>query len=314
MRYLMSLFLIITLIFLIPRMMPGDPFMSILGEEVYYKSPDLVKELKSQYGLDRPLPEQYLTYLKSMSQGDLGYSFHYMQPVRDVISFKLKWTLGILVPALILGALLGILAGSMAGWKGGGLDSALTLGTLFVYSMPHYWLAMIAVMIFAFYLDLFPLSGITEGGLAGLEKLKDILWHMTLPMSVLTLFGATYNYFIMRSSVLQVSGEGFVLAARAKGLSERSVLLRHVLRNALLPLITVIALDFGFMVSGALLVEIVFSWGGMGTLIYDAVMARDYPLLHGSFLVTAVFVLAANFLADVLYAVFDPRLRGGDAE
>jgi peptide/nickel transport system permease protein len=117
MRYLMSLFLIITLIFLIPRMMPGDPFMSILGEEVYYKSPDLVKELKSQYGLDRPLPEQYLTYLKSMSQGDLGYSFHYMQPVRDVISFKLKWTLVILVPALILGALLGILAGSMAGGR-----------------------------------------------------------------------------------------------------------------------------------------------------------------------------------------------------
>jgi len=118
----------------------------------------------------------------------------------------------------------------------------------------------------------------------------------------------------MRSSVVQISSEGFVLTARAKGLMERDVLFRHVLRNAMLPLVTVIALDFGFMVSGALLVEIVFSWGGMGTLVYDAVLARDYPLLHGSFLVIAICVLAANFMADVIYAVLDPRIRGGVTE
>ncbi|MFB3763853.1 MAG: ABC transporter permease [Methanotrichaceae archaeon] len=309
-RYSVSLFIIVTIIFIIPRMMPGDPFISVLGEEVYYRSPELVAELKAQYGLDRPLPEQYLSYLDNLVQGNLGYSFHYSQPVLDVISYKMKWTFVLLIPSVILGAILGIVLGSLAGWRhGSGMDTIITSLFLFVYSMPHYWLAMLFVLIFAFYLSLFPLSGITGGGLAGAEKLMDVIWHMALPVSVLTLFGATYNYFIMRSSVLQVLGEGFVLTARAKGLLERDVLFRHVLQNALLPLVTVVALDFGFMVSGALLVEIVFSWGGMGTLVYDAVLARDYPLLHGSFLVIAACVLAANFLADVIYAVIDPRIR-----
>jgi peptide/nickel transport system permease protein len=293
-------------------MMPGDPFISLLGEEVYYRSPELVAQLKAQYGLDQPLRDQYLSYLHNLVQGNLGYSFHYSQPVWDVIAYKMKWTIVLLIPSVILGAILGIVIGSLAGWRRGSrMDTGITSLFLFVYSMPHYWLAMLFVLIFAFYLGIFPLSGITAGGLDGLAKLRDVLWHMALPVFVLTIFGATYNFFIMRSSVVQISGEGFVLTARAKGLRERDVLFKHVLRNAMLPLVTVIALDFGFMVSGALLVEIVFSWGGMGTLVYDAVLARDYPLLHGSFLVVAVCVLAANFLADVIYAVLDPRVRGG---
>jgi peptide/nickel transport system permease protein len=312
-RYTISLFIIVTLIFLIPRMMPGDPFVSLLGEEVYYRSPELVSELKAQYGLDLPLSEQYLSYLHNLAQGNLGYSFHYSQPVWDVIAYKMKWTIVLLIPSVILGAILGIVMGAAAGWqRGSGLDTGITSLFLIIYSMPHYWLAMLFVLIFAFYLGLFPLSGITGGGLEGLEKLRDVLWHMALPVFVLTLLGAAYNYFIMRSSVVQIAGDGFVLTARAKGLPERDVLFRHVLRNAMLPLVTVIALDFGFMVSGALLVEIVFSWGGMGTLIYDAVLARDYPLLHGSFLVIACCVLVANLLADVLYAVLDPRIRGAE--
>ena len=312
-RYIISFFIIVTLIFIIPRMMPGDPFVSLLGEEVYYRSPDLVEELKAQYGLDRPLPEQYISYLDNLVQGNLGYSFHYSQPVWDVIAYKMKWTFVLLIPSVILGALLGIVVGAAVGWRrASGRDTGITSLFLFLYSMPHYWLAMLFVLIFAFYLGLFPLSGITGGGLAGVDKFRDVLWHMALPVFVLTIFGAAYNYFIMRSAVIQVSAEGFVLAARAKGLMERDVLFRHVLRNAMLPLVTVIALDFGFMVSGALLVEIVFSWGGMGTLVYDAVMARDYPLLHGSFLVIAVCVLAANFLADAMYSVLDPRIHGGE--
>jgi peptide/nickel transport system permease protein len=312
-RYTISLIIIVTLIFLIPRMMPGDPFVSLLGEEVYYRSPDLVAELKAQYGLDRPLPEQYLSYLHNLFQGNFGYSFHYSQPVWDIITYKMKWTLVLLIPSVILGAVFGIVTGAAAGWqRSTGTDTGITSLFLFIYSMPHYWLAMLFVLVFAFYLGLFPLSGITSGGLEGIDKLRDVLWHMSLPVLVLTLFGAAYNYFIMRSSVVQISSEGFVLTARAKGLAERDVLFRHVLRNAMLPLVTVIALDFGFMVSGTLLVEIVFSWGGMGTLIYDAVIARDYPLLHGCFLVIAISVLAANFMADALYAVMDPRIRASE--
>lgn len=310
-RYFVSLVIIVTLVFIIPRMMPGDPFISILGEEVYYRAPDLVAELKAQYGLDRPLPEQYLSYLEELLKGNLGYSFHFSQPVWDVIAYKMKWTIVLLIPSVFLSAILGIVVGAAAGWRRNSRkDTGITSLFLFVYSMPHYWLAMLFVLVFAFHMGIFPLSGITRGGLDGLDKAFDILWHMVLPVFVLTLFGAAYNYFIMRGSVIQVVEEGFVLTARAKGLTERDVLFRHVLRNAMLPLLTVIALDFGFMVSGALLVEIIFSWGGMGTLIYDAVLARDYPLLHGSFLVIACCVLAANFLADVLYAAVDPRVRG----
>ncbi len=310
-RYSITLFIIITLVFLIPRMMPGDPFISLLGEDVYYRSPELVSALKAEYGLDRPLPEQYISYLYGLLKGDLGYSIHCSQPVWDVITYKMKWTVVLLLPSAVLAAILGIVLGSISGWqRGQRTDTSITTLFLFIYSMPHYWLAMFFVLIFAFYLGVFPLSGITGGGLVGWRKLQDILWHMALPVTVLTLFGATYNYFIMRGSVVQASRESYVLTARAKGLSERDVLFRHVLRNAMLPLVTVIALDFGFMVSGALLVEIVFSWGGMGTLVYDAVLARDYPLLHGSFLVIAAFVLVSNFLAEVIYAVIDPRIKG----
>jgi len=313
-RYLFTLFIIVTLIFLIPRMMPGDPFISVLGEEVYYRAPDLVQELKAQHGLDRPLHEQYFTYLRNLIRGNFGYSFHYSQPVWGVIAYKLKWTLVLLVPSTILGAVLGIVVGSAAGWwRSSRLDTGITSLFLFLYSMPHYWLAMLFVLIFAFYLGLFPLSGITQGGLMGATKILDVMWHMALPVAVLTLFGTAYNYLVMRNSVVQVSSEGFILTARAKGLQERDILFRHVLRNAMLPVITVLALDFGFMVSGTLLVEIVFSWGGMGTLIYDAVLARDYPLLHGCFLIITICVLVANFLADIAYAILDPRIRGGES-
>jgi peptide/nickel transport system permease protein len=313
-RNFIALFIIITFIFLIPRMMPGDPFISVLGEEVYYRAPDLVQELKVQHGLDRPLHEQYFTYLHNLFHGNFGYSFHYYQPVWSVIAYRLKWTLVLLVPSTVLGAILGIVVGSAAGWRrSSSLDTGITSLFLFLYSMPHYWLAMLFVLIFAFYLGLFPLSGITQGGLMGVTKILDVLWHMALPVTVLTLFGTAYNYLIMRNSVVQVSSEGFILTARAKGLQERDILFRHVLRNAMLPVITVLALDFGFMVSGTLLVEIVFSWGGMGTLIYDAVLARDYPLLHGCFLIITICVLVANFLADVAYAVLDPRIRGGES-
>ncbi len=291
--------------------MPGDPILNILGEEVYYVTPELVQELKAEFGLDQPLHVQYAHYLVNFVQGDWGYSIDYMQPIFDVIIFRLKWTLVLLIPAVIFGAILGMLIGSIAGWKRGSkLDTETTSTFLFFYSMPHYWLAMLFVLIFAFHLDLFPLCGICSGGTEGFERFIDILWHMTLPVSVLTIFNASYNYLIMRNSVVQVSEEGFILTARAKGLKEKVVLFKHVFRNALLPLVTVIALDFGFMVSGVLLVEIVFSWDGMGTLIYDAVLARDYPLLHGCFLIIAICVLVANFLADVMYAVLDPRVRG----
>jgi peptide/nickel transport system permease protein len=316
-RYIITFLAMIALIFFISHLMPGSPLKNILGEETYFRmlsqNPETLEELNKEYGLNRPLVEQFIIYLTALLNADLGYSYKYRQPISELILFRLKWTLLLLLPSTVLGAMLGAFFGALTGWNhGSGLDSIFTSWLLFVYSMPHYWLAMLFVLVFAFHLDLLPLSGICSAGSQGFQRLVDILVHMALPVSVLTSLNVSYNYLIMRGSVVQIMGEGFVLTARAKGLMERDVLFRHVLRNAMLPLVTVIALDFGFMVSGALLVEIVFSWGGMGTLVYDAVLARDYPLLHGSFLVIACCVLAANFLADVLYVVLDPRLRAGE--
>jgi len=291
--------------------MPGDPFINILGEEFYYADPELVEGLKAKYGLNKPLHEQYIAYLINLAHCNWGYSFHYMQPVFDVIALRLKWTLLLLMPSIVLGTIIGMIAGSIAGWRNKSkLDIGVTSTFLLIYSMPHYWLAMLFVLIFAFHLNLFPLGGICSGESEGLEGLIDILWHMGLPVLVLTLFNASYKHLIMRNSVVQVLEEDFIVTARAKGLKDRAILFKHVLKNALLPLVTIVALDFGFMVSGTLLVEIVFSWNGMGTLIYDAVIARDYPILQGCFLITAVCVLVANFLADIGYAILDPRVRG----
>lgn len=308
-RYLLSFFLIVTLIFLIPRVMPGNPILNILGEELYYAAPDLVQELKAEFGLDQPLHVQYVHYLANLIHGEWGYSFRYNQPTFDVIIFKLKWTLVLLIPSIILGCMLGALFGALAGWRRNSkFDAGATSIFLFLYSMPGYWFAMVAVLILSFHFDLFPLCGVTSGGLSGSERTFDILWHMMLPVAVLSLFGASSTYLIMRNSVVTVRGEDFVLMAWAKGLGEPIVLFKHVVMNALAPLVTIMALRFGFMVSGVLLIEIVFSWPGMGTMIYDAILARDYPLLHGSLLIIAICVLLANFLADIMYTWLDPRI------
>jgi peptide/nickel transport system permease protein len=219
-----------------------------------------------------------------------------------------------MIPSIILGAVLGIVMGSLAGWrKGERFDVVVSTLLLLLYSTPGYWLAMLIALIMGFYLDLLPFYGMTSSDSVGLDKAMDILKHMILPVLVLTIYKAAYNYLITRSAIIQVSGESYILTARAKGLGEDAVLFRHVLKNAILPLVTVVAMDFGFMLSGTLLVEIVFSWNGMGTLIYDSVATRDYPMLNGCLIIISTCVIVANLLADFFYYQLDPRIRGGEA-
>jgi peptide/nickel transport system permease protein len=309
-RYALVLFVVTTLNFLIPRLMPGNPIINILGEEVYYLAPELVQELKAEFGLDRTLFEQYGRYLVNTVKGHWGFSYHYLQPVWEVILFRLRWTLVLLIPSIIFGALLAVFWGVVAGGKKNTrLDTGLTSLSLFLYAMPHYWLAMLAVLVFSCYLGIFPLGGVSSGNLTSWGYVFDVLRHAFLPLAVLTAFKAAYDFLIVRNSVISICGEDYILMARAKGLAAPVVLFKHILKNALAPLVTVTALQFGFMVSGVLLVEMVFSWPGMGTLLYDAVLARDYPLLQAGFFMVAVCVLVANFLADLTYAWLDPRLR-----
>ena len=315
-QYLLAFVCIISLNFFLVHLMPGDPLIHLLGEEGYFhlhsQKPQVLEDLKAKYELDGPICKQYLVYFTNTLKGDFGWSYHYGRPVFQVILFRLKWTLVLLLPSILIAAILGAWLGSLAGWKRGvKSDRLFTPVFLFVYSTPVYCLGLLFVLLFAYYMHLFPLGGMAEETSSGLAGFLGTLRHMALPMAVLALHGTAYNYLIMRNSVREVVREEYILAAISRGLKERRVLFAHAFKNALPPLITVVALDFGFIIGGALLVEIVFSWQGMGMVIYDAVISRDYPLLSGCFSILAVCVIFVNALADVIYAVVDPRIRDG---
>ncbi|MFQ6038687.1 MAG: ABC transporter permease [Candidatus Aminicenantales bacterium] len=303
-RYLLALAVIITINFLLPRAMPGDPLTYLLSED-FVLSPDALEEIRSELGLDKPWTFQYLDYWKDLFHLDLGTSYHFNQKVTALIGSRLKWTLALLIPSIIIGAVVGTLLGAVSGWRKASFsDRVMTPFFLSIYSSPPYFLGIVLLYVFSFKLGVLPFKGFYDTG-----SVLDILAHLFLPVTVMSAFAASRNYMIMRGSVLIEREKLYVLYARSKGLFGNALLFRHVFKNGILPVITLVALDFGFLLSGALFVEIVFSMNGMGTLIYEALLSRDYPVLQGCFLIIALMVVAANFLADILYRVFDPRVR-----
>lgn len=304
-----ALFIILTINFALPRLMPGDPVITMLGQEAAISETDF-GEIKSRHGLDKPLAEQYSAYWHSLSQGELGYSYHYRQPVTQIIRQHLTWTLLLLCPVVVLSSLLALLFGMAAGWKAGSvLDKIITCSSLVIYSLPQFLIAMLLLTLFSFNLQLFPLGGLSSGGSSStLANAADTVWHLTLPIAALTLSAASAKLLVIRNSTVKHRYEDFITYATVKGLSPFRILTVHLLRNACLPLLSLIALNIGFIVSGALVVEIVFSITGMGTLLYEAAVYRDYPLLQGCFLVLTIFVVVANTLADFAYYIADPRI------
>jgi len=303
-RYIIAIAIIFSLNFIIPRAMPGDPLTNLLGEDVTLTDSTVAK-LRSDMGLDRPWSLQYLDYWGSILHLNLGYSFHLHSPVSEIIFSRMKWTLLLALPSLILGGVLGTILGALAGWRSGRMGPKIqTAFFLAIYCTPPYFLCLLALYLLSFKLALFPLKGFYVTGSA-----MDIAHHLFLPIAVMTLFSLSRNYMIMRGSVLQEKGSLYVAYARAKGLYDEEILFRHVFKNALLPIITLLAMDFGFILSGALFIEIVFSMNGMGNLIYDALLSRDYPVLQGSFLIITIMVVSANLLADLLYSRLDTRVR-----
>jgi peptide/nickel transport system permease protein len=299
-----ALVIIVTVNFLIPRMLPGDPAVNLLGEDISL-SGDALETMRAEMGLTEPLILQYFSYWKRILRLDFGYSFHYNREVWPLISERMGWTLLLSLPAIIVGAGIGIVLGARAGRQSGKKpERAGSALFLLIYSTPPFFLALILLYLFSFELGLFPMKGFYSGGSAA-----DVIHHLTLPLAVLILFSAARNYFIMRGSVIHEKKLLYPLFAKSKGSSSAQVLRRHVFLNASLPLITLIALDFGFVFSGALFVEIVFSMNGMGSLLYDAVKLLDYPVLQAAFLIISVMVIAANILADIAYGLIDPRVR-----
>ncbi len=316
MEYAITFMVIITLNFMLPRMMPGDPFLHLSGEggeEVWAFTAEQRQYFIEYYGLDRPLPEQYARYLTGLIQGDMGVSYYYKDQVSSIILRRLPWTLMIVAGATLLSLLLGTVLGSFSAfhresWK----DKSLYLLMIVFSEIPAFLLGIVLLIIFAAGMGLFPLSGAMRhfANYTGWEHVKNVLHHAALPVITLSLARVGGIYLLVRNTFTTVMGKDYIRTARAKGLTEKRIRYYHALRNALLPLVTRVALQMGAMVGGAVLVENVFAYPGLGLLMRQAVFVRDYPLLQGIFLVLAFGVLGANLLADLLYRVLDPRTRG----
>lgn len=291
--------------------MPGSPLANLAGEEVGTLTAQERDQVMRQAGLDRPLHEQYAIYLGDLARAELGYSYQRQRPVADVLAERVPWTLLLTGVALIASTLLGILFGALAGWRRGRRSDLGALGVfIFLESLPGFWLAMILVAVFAVQLRIFPTFGARDlySGLEGFAYWLDVGRHLVLPVTTLTLITVSATFLTMRASMLSVLGEDYITVARGKGLAEPQILFRHAVRNALLPVATVFLLNLGQTVAGATVIETVFSYPGVGRLMYEAVLARDYPMLQGGFLVITLSIVVANMLADLAYPLLDPRV------
>jgi peptide/nickel transport system permease protein len=311
-QYGLVLWAALTVNFLLPRAMPGSPLPYLVGEEVGSLSAERLAEVRDRYGLDEGLGRQYVRYLGGIARGEWGASFQSGRPVAEVLRERLPWTLLLVGSSLVLATLLGVVAGALASWWHGGRFDTLSLGAAIVLdALPTFWLGMILIAVFAVELRWLPSFGaVTPGAALGpWAQARDVAGHLVLPVAALT--GATLSgtYLVMRYAMLDVLGQEYVRTARAKGVPERTLLLGHAVRNALLPVSTVVFLNLGFLVGGATVVETVFAYPGVGTLLYEAVLGRDYPVLQGAFFVLTLSVVLANALADAVYPLLDPRVR-----
>ena len=311
--YLVALGIILTLNFFLPRMMPGDPLMAIYGDEALVQmSPELQTDLTERFALDQSLGSQFVSYWAGLLRGDLGYSYSYNAPVTEVIFGRLHWTLLLAGLALILSTMLGILLGIESGWRRGGrFDGGTISGVVGLSGFPDFFLGILLLLLFAVNLELLPLFGAEDAysGLSGIDRLADIGEHLLLPLIALTMAQLTGSYLLTRNTMIGVLKEPYILLAHAKGLKPRTIKYRHAGRNSMLPVMTRTAIWVGRMVTGVLFIEVVFAYPGIGLLTYDALTFRDYPVLQGLLLVSALCVLGANFIVDLLYAKVDPRVN-----
>lgn len=305
------IFGVLTLTFFIIRLAPGDPAAFFIQPGV---SPNVAEQIRQQYGLNDPLPVQYFKWLLSVVQGDFGRSFsRAQQPVFDVIAGALPITMTIALLTLFFNFLFGIIIGVVSAVRQNSFaDRFLTVAALFFYSMPEFWFALMMIIIFALRLPIFPASGLNEIGAESFGPigfLLDRLWHLVLPVTVLSINGAAGIARYVRGSMLEVIRQDYIRTARAKGLTERVVIMRHGLRNALLPVITLMGSSLPFIFSGALFIEVIFAFPGMGRVTVEAIFARDYPLIIANTFISGIMIVLGNLVADVLYAVVDPRIK-----
>jgi peptide/nickel transport system permease protein len=302
---------VVVLTFILVRIAPGDPATLLAGEAA---SPDYIQVVRKQYGLDKPIHEQLVIYLSMLVSGNLGFSITYGRPVIVVIFERLPQTILLVGTSILLSFAIGVVLGIFAAKRAHGyFDLLINAIVLIMYSIPAFWLGLMLIMVFALYIPIFPVGGMVDIGIDGnfFTYFLNVLHHLVLPAITLSTFLiATYTK-LTRAGMIEVLSMNYVTLAYAKGLPENMVLRRHVFKNVLLPLITVLAIQLGLMVGGVVFTETIFSWPGVGSLLVQAVFYRDYPLVTGIFVFTSASVSLANFIADFIYVVVDPRIRTG---
>ena len=302
---------IIVLNFFLLNMAEGDA-VDVLAGEAGSATPEYMAELRAKFGLDQPLPVQLLVYLKNIINLDLGYSFRHDMPVSVLIVDRFWPTLLLMVSTIILAVLFGILLGLLAAinlntWK----DAVISVFALITYATPLFWVGLMMIVVFSINLRWFPTSGMENiaAFYEGFDRFVDIAHHLVLPTITLSLFYLALYTRLMRASMLEQYGQDYVVTARAKGLPERRITFGHVLRNALLPVVTMAGVQVGALIGGSVIVESVFAWPGLGMLAFESLFARDLNLLLGIFLISSVLVVVVNLIVDVIYCFLDPRIE-----
>jgi peptide/nickel transport system permease protein len=304
--------IVATITFALIHLAPGDPFSAVMDNPNVNER--VRATLRAQYGLDRPLPEQFVRYIGQLARGDLGWSFSHDRPVAEVLATTLPNTLLLMAIALTGSFALGILIALVqVARRGSTIDHALSAVSLFFFSMPDFWLAILALLAFTYWLPLFPVGGtvdsVTHDYMGLGARIVDRLRHLALPALTLTVLASPGVARYQRAALLDVLPADYIRTARLKGLTERQILRRHALRNALLPIISLLGLSFPALLTGAFFIEKIFVWPGMGLAVVTAIGSRDYPLVIGGVILGSIMVTAGSLLADLLYAWADPRIR-----
>ena len=306
---------VVVLNFVLVHAAPGDPVETIAGASGGM-SPELMAQLRTQYGLDKPLPVQLGVYLGKVLSGDLGYSYFFNLPVVSMIAERVPATLLLVISSVLLAFVVGTTLGVLSSRKPNGLLSQfITVLSMVGFAAPVFWMGILLVILFASVIPILPVSGmrsvdsVSSGHFFDVKDVVDVLYHLVLPTLTLSLVYLAQYSRLSRSSMLDVLGSDFIRTARAKGLAERAVMYKHALRNALLPVVTVLGLQFGNVMAGAILVETVFNWPGLGRLAFDSVLRRDYPTILGVLLFSSIVVIVMNILTDLAYRLIDPRIK-----
>lgn len=316
-EYGLTLLAAVSVNFLLPHLAPGDPLIYVIGPEATELGPAQRQAELARYGLDEPLHVQYWEYLAGAARGDLGTSLTYGAPVSDVLVTRLPWTLLLVGSALLIAVGLGTLFGAVSAWhEGDRTDVGLMSVVVFAMSAPGFWVGMVLIAVFAAWLGWFPSYGLRSGDPGGtaFQSATDVATHLVLPVVTLTLVRLGSIYLIARNSILGTLSEDFLVLSRAKGLTDRQLLYRHALPNSLLPVYTRFTLQVGVAIGGAVVVETVFAYPGVGRVIFEGALERDYPLLQGAFLVLTLTVVGANLVADLTYPYIDPRTAADESE